>query len=494
MNTLLGGIQNELQILADSTSSALNLDIEFIDRNLRRVACTGFARPLVGCYLTPHGVLNHSLYLQRERRTIIQSPGNDERCSRCTRFHNCPWMASVHASIWVNNEPVGIFGLTATNETQAEFLSSHIAEMTQFTDSLAELLSGYMQFQISAKTMTRILAPSRQAFPSTDPFPRILSADPSFLLFKEKAAKLARYSSTVLLTGETGTGKELFSRGIHDLSLRSTGPFVAINCGAIPEHLIESELFGYKKGAFTGANSDRQGRFLAASHGTLFLDEVENMPLYLQQKLLRVLETHEIEPLGSSRPIPVDLRIIAATNRPLHELVRQGTFREDLFHRLNVISLKIPPLRERGNDVLFLSGHMIEKYNQTFQKQVRGLSEEVQSLFLYYPWKGNVRELQNTLEYAVCMCDGDQICLQDLPEYLLAAARRIIPGVFPAIPVPEGSGPTLAPPLPEDARQIKEALDEFGWHEEGRLKAAAELGISRSTLYRKIKKYDLRES
>lgn len=513
MSTLLSGIQNELQILADSTSSALNLDIEFIDSNLRRVACTGFARPLVGCYLTPHGVLNHSLFLQKERRTIIQSPGNDERCCNCTRFHNCPWMASVHTSIWVNGEPVGIFGLTATNKAQAEFLSTHFAEMSQFTDSLAELLSGYMQFQISAKSLTRVLPPSWQALPSADPFPRILSADPAFLLFKEKAAKLARYSSTVLLTGETGTGKELFSRGIHELSLRSTGPFVAINCGAIPEHLIESELFGYRKGAFTGANSDRQGRFLAASHGTLFLDEVENMPLYLQQKLLRVLETHEIEPLGSARPVPVDLRIIAATNRPLHELVEKGTFREDLFHRLNVISLKIPPLRERGNDVLFLSGHMIEKYNRTFQKQVSGLSAEVQSLFLSYPWKGNIRELQNTLEYAVCMCDGDQIGLQDLPDYLLAIARRTIPGIYPALSVSEGTSrnvsarsasspeasslefsaltPALSA-LSDDARKIKEALDEFGWHEEGRLKAAAELGISRSTLYRKIKKYNLR--
>ena len=497
MNTLLSGIQNELQILADNTSSALNLDIEFIDKNLRRVACTGYARPLVGCYLTPNGVLNRALYQQKERRTIIHHPGSDERCSNCPRFHKCPWMASVHASIWVNDEPVGIFGVTATNETQAELLSSRFEEMAQFTDSFVELLSGYMQFRSSKPPVTRTIIVPQNSMPPAEPFSRILSEDPSFIKFKQKAAKLARYSSTVLLTGETGTGKELFSRGIHELSPRSSGPFVAINCGAVPEQLIESELFGYKKGAFTGASADKQGRFLAADRGTLFLDEVENMPLYLQQKLLRALETHEIEPLGGSRPIHVDLRIIAATNRPLEELVARGTFREDLFHRLNVISLKIPPLRERGKDVLYLSGHMLRRYNQAFHKEINGLSEEVQSLFLSYPWRGNIRELQNTMEYAVCMCEGSQIGLQDLPESLITAARRILPGGLKAASAPGDSARFSSSPspisLPEEAVQLKKALERFGWSEEGRLKAAAELGVSRATVYRRIKKYNLRE-
>lgn len=256
-------------------------------------------------------------------------------------------------------------------------------------------------------------------------------------------------------------------RRYHNLSRQKEGPFVAINCGAIPEHLIESELFGYKKGAFTGAVTDRQGKFLLASHGTLFLDEVENMPLYLQQKLLRVLEMREIEPLGSARPVPVDLRIVAATNHPLRELVEQGRFREDLFHRLNVISLNIPPLRERGDDAVHLSEHLLRKYNREFHKNVLGFKEEVKQRFRTYPWRGNVRELQNTIEYAVCMCVGEWITENDLPDHMN-----------------ESMG---------EAQQLLRALEHFGWSEEGRLKAAAQLGISRATLYRKIKKFKLRE-
>lgn len=465
MNNLFGGMQNELQTLADSTSNALNLDIEIIDRNLRRIACTGYARPMVGCYLTPSGVLNHSLYLQRKRRTVIEHPGNDERCSNCPRYRNCPWMAAVHTSIWVGGEPVGIFGLTATNPKQAEYFRRHMNDLTQFADSFSELLSGYMQFHSSAKVPVKVI-PVRQ-----DSMPELLSADPNFLAFKEKVARLAGYSSTILLTGETGTGKELFARGIHNLSRRKEGPFVAINCGAIPEHLIESELFGYKKGAFTGAVTDRQGRFLLASHGTLFLDEVENMPLYLQQKLLRVLEMREIEPLGSTRPVPVDLRIVAATNHPLRELVAQGRFREDLFHRLNVISLNIPPLRERGDDAVYLSEQLLKKYNREFHKNVLGLNEEVKRRFRSYPWTGNVRELQNTVEYAVCMCTGDWITENDLPDHMHKHTDE----------------------RTDEAQQLLRALEQFGWSEEGRLKAAAYLGISRATLYRKIKKFKLRE-
>lgn len=227
---------------------------------------------------------------------------------------------------------------------------------------------------------------------------------------------MASYDSSVLLVGETGTGKELFARAIHTESRRKEHPFITINCGAIPESLIESELFGYEKGAFTGAsNSGKHGKFYLADKGTIFLDEVETMPLYLQQKLLRVIENQVIERIGGGKSIPINVRIVAATNVHLDEMVEKGSFREDLFHRLNVVTLFIPPLRERGNDVLVLAQHFIEKFAGRFNKRILGLSEEVEEIFLNYSWDGNVRELQNTIEYAINMEQSNYINEENLP-------------------------------------------------------------------------------
>lgn len=309
-------------------------------------------------------------------------------------------------------------------------------------------------------------------------FDQIIGKSESFIAFKKKVRHVAKNDSTVLLTGETGTGKELFARAIHSSSRRKNRPFIAINCGAIPETLIESELFGYEKGAFTGANKiGKHGKFYLADKGTIFLDEVETMPIYLQIKLLRAIERREIERVGGVKSIPIDVRIISATNVPLYEMVKNGQFREDLYHRLNVVTLFIPPLRERGKDVLVLANYFINKFSSKFNKNILGLSNEVKEIFLNYNWSGNVRELQNAIEYGINMEDSNYITKENLPFQfkkmkLKTENNRIV---------------TL-----EDLEKqhIKRALDKCGWTEKGRIEAADRLGISRATIYRKIKKYN----
>lgn len=234
-----------------------------------------------------------------------------------------------------------------------------------------------------------------------------------------KAIKVAQTDATVLLRGENGVGKEIIANIIKDCSGRKDKPFITVNCSAIPESLIESELFGYEEGSFTGAKKGGQlGKFQLADEGTLFLDEIGDMPLHMQSKLLRVLQDGEIEKLGRQKKIPVDVRVITATNKPLETMIDEGSFREDLYYRLNVVSITIPPLRERDNDVLLLADYFLELYRQKYNRKV-SLDKCVYQTFLEYSWPGNVRELQNSIESAVVLCEGDIITLEDLPEGLL---------------------------------------------------------------------------
>jgi two-component system, NtrC family, response regulator AtoC len=234
-------------------------------------------------------------------------------------------------------------------------------------------------------------------------------------------SKIAEYKTTVLVTGESGVGKELVARAIHRRSTRRGGPFVAVNCGAIPENLLESELFGHKKGAFTDAVQDRRGLFEEANTGTLFLDEIGELPLGLQVKLLRVLEDEKIRRLGEARDTQVDVRIIAATHRDLHAETKAGRFREDLFYRLNVLPIHCPPLRERRDDIPLLIDHFVAKNNSRLGTSIRGLDTETRRLLYEYAWPGNVRELENTIERAMVLSEGEQIVAADLPERIREA-------------------------------------------------------------------------
>jgi two-component system response regulator AtoC len=252
-------------------------------------------------------------------------------------------------------------------------------------------------------------------------FESILAKSGEMVAIFKTVSKIADFKTTVLITGESGTGKELVARAIHSRSSRKSAPFVAINCGAIPENLLESELFGHKKGAFTDATSDRRGLFEEASGGTLFLDEIGELPLNLQVKLLRVLQEETIRRLGDPKDVKVDVRIIAATHRDLAADVKAGRFREDLFYRINVLSIHIPPLRNRREDVNLLIDHFVTRNNARLGTNIRGVSTEGRKLLLEYAWPGNVRELENTIERAMVLAESEVLQTSDLPERIREA-------------------------------------------------------------------------
>ncbi len=287
--------------------------------------------------------------------------------------------------------------------------------------------------------------------------------------------KVARVDCNVLIHGETGTGKELVARAIHYYSKRRENPFVPFNCGAFTEELIASELFGYEKGAFTGAFRTKIGLLEAANKGTVFLDEIGEMPLSMQVKLLRAIEEKKITRVGGIRPIELDIRIIAATNRDLRKLVATGKFREDLFYRLNVVFIHLPPLRERKDDIPLLIQYFLKKYNNFFGKKINGIAQNALKCLLKYPYPGNVRELENIIERAVALAEGCEISIEDLPqdisEFEIMAEEEIPFSI-----------------AEQEKQHIQRALEVTGYNKTA---AAKLLGLSRTTLWRKLKKYGL---
>lgn len=286
---------------------------------------------------------------------------------------------------------------------------------------------------------------------------------------------IAESESTVLIQGPSGSGKELFARAIHNLSPRKKGPYVVINCGALPDTLLESELFGYVKGAFTDAKKDKPGRFALAEKGTLFLDEIGDLSIALQVKLLRVLQEKEYETLGGTRPVKANVRIIAATNKNLTELLSRGVFREDLYYRINVIQIELPPLSQRKEDIPYLVDHFIRQFNCKMEKRIIGVSADVLDLFMEYDFPGNIRELENIIEHAFVLCRGTEITAAHLP-------RDFIQKVLPFQETKLGKGNKLEH---AEARIIRNILKK---HNGNRGKTARELGIHVTTLWRKMKR------
>ncbi len=299
----------------------------------------------------------------------------------------------------------------------------------------------------------------------------------------EGIRRVAPTSTTVLITGETGTGKELIAKAIHLASPRRNNPFIKINCAAIPPNLLESELFGYEKGAFTGANLKKQGKIEIAHKGTLFLDEIGELPKEMQVKLLRVIQEKEFERIGGLRTIKVDVRLLAATNRDLPREVKKGTFREDLFYRLNIFPLNLPPLRDRKEDIAPLAEYFLERFNKKLSRRIEALDEEVLALFKRYPWPGNVRELENILERLILIARDDRIVIDDIP-----------PGMKEAAAASEAEGRGFKDVLREhledlERQKIAQSLEDQGGNV---TRAAKQLGISRKGLQMKMIKYNLR--
>lgn len=314
----------------------------------------------------------------------------------------------------------------------------------------------------------------RERLTRTARFDGVIGESAAMRDVRDLAGRVARTDVSVLITGETGTGKEVVANAIHEASERR-GPLVAINCAAVPESLLESELFGHVRGAFTNARTDRKGLFREANGGTVFLDEIGEMPTQMQVKLLRALQEQRVRPVGGDRELPFDARIIAATNRDLADEIRAGNFRDDLYYRLRVVSIELPPLRQRGQDVILLAEHFLRRYSERYSVPIKGLSEAAVRALVSYDWPGNVRELENAIDRAVALGRFDQIGVEDLPPTI----------VRPSAPTPDAPVPLI--PVDDVVRRhvlsVLEAVD-------GNKSLAAEiLQIDRKTLYRRLKSW-----
>ncbi len=341
-------------------------------------------------------------------------------------------------------------------------------------------VAGYM---VVLKDNKKVFRTTARYILKDEPWNDIIGTSDALLTALNKCYKAAPSNVPILLLGESGTGKEKIAKSIHQSSQRRDKPFLAINCGAIPKELIGSELFGYESGTFTGGSKEgKKGKFEEANEGTLFLDEIGEMPLDLQVHLLRVLQEKEIMRLGSSQTIPINVRIIAATNKNLYALCKQGLFREDLFFRLNVVTVNIPPLRERREDIPLIADYFLKKFAKKYARESLSIAQETLNYFLEYSWPGNIREMQNVIEYAVIFSDSPVIRIEDLPAYFIENRMSLsINNQLKDLSLIEI----------EEQKVLVRLLEETGWN----LSAVAKkMNIARSTLYRKLKKYQLKQT
>ena len=401
-------------------------------------------------------------------RDVATDPGHlgdiDEKSDFVTR-------ELLAAPMIFRDQVIGV--VEAINRREGNFQDSDIEVLQVF----AELAAAGVNNARAHEQLKRENAGLRESFAARDS--GMLGQSAALRQVQGLCQRVARSNATVLLLGETGTGKELTARHIHSLSDRKDRPFIGINCAALAETLLESELFGHEKGAFTGAVARKIGRFELAEGGTLFLDEIGDMSPTTQAKILRVLQEGEFERLGGTKTIKVDVRLIAATHKDLQRMVEEGSFRQDLFFRLSVVPLELPPLRERAEDIPTLAGHFLEKYSVKNRKDIRGLHPEALDALLAYAWPGNIRELENTLERAVILCLGEQITLRELPVPVRKAAEST------ERPFALRPGHTLKEMEKDLIRATLVQTDG------NRTRAAEILGISRQTLQNKLKEYGL---
>ncbi|MFW2501781.1 sigma 54-interacting transcriptional regulator [Clostridium diolis] len=344
--------------------------------------------------------------------------------------------------------------------------------------NVKELNSLYKRISVIEKELATYKSRFREFNKANYSLENIIGESEPIVMAKAIVEKAAHTNSNVLILGESGTGKEIFAHAIHSESNRHEGPFVKVNCAAIPSDLLESELFGYESGAFTGAKKEGKiGKFEIANEGTIFLDEIGDMPLHMQVKLLRVIQEREVEKVGGVASKKINIRIIAATNRNLERLVEEGKFREDLYYRLNVVTIEIPPLRERGNDIILISNHLIKKLSVDLDKKVRGISKEAEQYLKTYEWKGNVRELENILERAINIMENSEIIeVKDLPKEITGKKVSMVPKKLQDILAESEKNAIILALRAADGNKTK---------------AAKILDIGRTSLYEKIEKYKI---
>jgi len=392
-----------------------------------------------------------------------------QKCFDVFRANICQATCALHETIETGREIIDrrVNILNSQGEEVPISISTAVLR-----DERGEAIGGAETFRdLSAIELLRKEIDQRYTFQD------IISRNHEIRRILEILPDVAASDSTVLIEGPTGSGQELFAKAIHNLSRRAKRKYVAVNCGALPDTLLESELFGYKKGAFTDAHRDKPGRFAVAEGGTLFLDEIGDVSTALQVKLLRVLQEKEYEPLGATATVRADVRVIAATNRPLADQVARGTFREELFYRLNVVRISLPPLSRRREDIPLLVEHFIRQSSARQGKRVDRISEEAMAVLMDYDFPGNVRELQNAVEHAMVLCHGPWIEVDHLPRELLDSAQSEAETGAPLGPLEEAEAATI--------------VDELRRHNGHRGKTAASLGVDKTTLWRKMKKFGI---
>ncbi|MBS3968487.1 MAG: sigma 54-interacting transcriptional regulator [Clostridia bacterium] len=445
----------------------LNLEVELFDASFQTVLGARIDKGACQIVKSVSETSNKFLLIQRGKHYL---------CTGCGQ--ECPILSGIFVPLNLQN--LSVFAVLAFTRKQQDTLLNNQDCFINITEALANLVK-------NMETHYHPL-PKKGPAPEIDKTPcgfeSIIGKEPVLETLKESVKKLARSSSTVLITGESGTGKELFARAIHNCGPRSRFPFITVNCGAIPEPLLESELFGYAPGSFTGASpSGKKGKFEVANGGTIFLDEIGDMPYSLQQKLLRVLETKRVDPIGGISSRDLDVRVIAATNQNLRDFIKQGRFRQDLYYRLNVLSLRVPPLRMRKRDISLLTEHFLQVFVNELDSPMKGISPDIREIFLQYKWPGNIRELKNIIEYAVHLGEGTSLELEHLPIWFWEHLLEDKSFDFSRLPVNKMSEDTFLQLFqsPENTSILK------GLSLNEKKKLADKLGVSIATLYRRLK-------
>jgi transcriptional regulator with PAS, ATPase and Fis domain len=473
-------INDYVSKLADVIGEVLRVEVEIVDRDLRTVSRSGSFKKFT------HNIIESDNYIYKKviesgKKIVIENPGFHKLCENCRKKHVCTEKFQCCTPIKLEGETIGIIALICFTEEQKKTILSKLKEYSDFLDRMAELIALKIRESDLGQQRDSTLIPCSEGVSMRVTLDSIVSESCCMKELKSRVSIVAKGTANILLIGESGCGKELFAMAIHSENRRVEAPFIAVNCGAIPETLMESELFGYAPGAFTGASkSGKVGKFELAQGGTIFLDEIGDMPQSMQVKLLRVIQDKIVIPVGSNKPIKVALRIISATNKRLEKLIEEGSFREDLYYRLNVIPFEIPPLRERKEDILPIASDLLKKYCRIYGRNLPEFDQEVRDAFIKYTWKGNVRELENTLEYVVNILGREEVVsLKHLPHRLQLEKTE-------NLDCDELNIERL------EKETIVKAIIKYGKGTEAKRKAAAALGISVASLYRKIDKYGLK--
>jgi len=470
-------IQNFIQEYAETIAQVLDVDVTIVDDTYTRLGGTGPYADKIG-QIVPHGSFFRRILATGEPG-IIRDEDRSEACQSCAAAVECLELATMGFPILQGGVPVGVIGIMAfTSEQKARILSGS-ANLWSFLTHMSSLLESKLMLLEANEKLQRKVREVLEVSAGSISFGNMIGRSAGFRELIREAGQIAPGNSTVLIRGESGTGKELLARAIHTASTRLGKPFVVVNCPSIPETLLESELFGYESGAFTGANKEgRAGKFELASGGSVFLDEIGDLPLSLQPKLLRVIQDRTVERIGGKRPVPVDVRLIAATNQNLEEMVKKGTFRADLYYRLNVIPLHIPPLRERREDIELYLRFFLKQYSLRLNKPLTVPDPALIRWAEEYAWPGNVRQLENVAEYMVNMAVSEKVGVADLPRSLLEFPDRF-------------SGMGLDEQVAEFEKSILAQYVRKGSSLEEKRQAAKSLKISLATLYRKLDKYGI---